>query len=67
MAEGRSKSLWGHTSSAFCLMANIHRNPRSRPYTPDQFNPHSRPRRRHRAVPLSRLLNAIMGPIEGKR
>jgi hypothetical protein len=67
MAEGRGRSLWQHTSSVLCLLANIHRDPRKgRPFTPQQFNPFHQQRRKHREIPLSRLVDDIMAPIEGK-
>ena len=47
MYRGKVEDEWGRTSSAMALFANANRDPkkRSKPYTPDDFNPTSvRPR-----------------------
>ena len=40
MAEARSKTSWHHTATLMALLANIHRDPKTRAYTPNDFNPH---------------------------
>jgi hypothetical protein len=43
MAEGRSRSLWGHTSALLAMLANTHRDPKkSRAWRPEDFDPHTR-------------------------
>ena len=48
MAESRAKERWAHTSSVMALIAETNRNPkkRGRPFTPDDFNPFARKRKR---------------------
>lgn len=48
MAEARAQERWAHTASLMALVANCNRDPkkRRRPYTPDDFNPLARSRRR---------------------
>lgn len=54
MAEARSKHDWGRTSSLLALIANVNRDPKrqSRPFTPDQFNPHAVRRRKPKGRPF---------------
>ena len=65
MAEGRSRALWGHTSSVLAMLVNVHRDPK-RPCSPKQFNPYevrkrSRARKRERhAITVSQLADEIM-------
>ena len=41
MADGRSRSLWGHTAALLAMLANTHRDPKkSRAYRPEDFDPH---------------------------
>lgn len=43
MGEGRSRSMWAHTSALLAMEANLHRDPKkSRSFKPDDFNPHMR-------------------------
>lgn len=71
MADGRSKSLWPHTSSILCLLANVNRDhKRSRPFTPNQFNPHMAGRRKRRGekITVDKLADDIMSLAKpGKR
>lgn len=68
MAEGRSKVQWNHTSSVMALLFNVNRDPkRGKPAKPRDFNPHMVKVKRERVIPVSRLLDDIMGPIERKR
>jgi hypothetical protein len=39
MAEGHNRHLWGIVSAIMALMANCHRDSKSRLLTPDDFNP----------------------------
>ena len=61
MAEARQKVEWGQTASIMALLANCHRDPkkRPRPYTPDEFMPRSRPRRKA-AISVERLTDEII-------
>lgn len=70
MAEGRSRSLWGHTSSVLCLLANVNRDPKkTRAYRPADFDPHATPGRRLRGrrVSVERLTKDIMRMAEQAR
>lgn len=40
MANGRSRSLWDHTSHLMALIANVNRDPKKKPIDPSVFNPH---------------------------
>ena len=43
MAEGRSESLWSHTSVMLAMIANVNRDPKkTSAFKPDDFNPHAR-------------------------
>ena len=47
MAEAKSREAWAHTSVMLALTANCHRDPKkTRPFTPADFNPHERGRRK---------------------
>jgi len=62
MAESRAKERWAHTSSVMALIAETNRNPkkRGRPFTPDDFNPFARKRKRKKGTKLSPLnINAL--------
>lgn len=39
MAEGRQTEQWNHTSAVLAMMANVHRDPKRRPYQPRDFHP----------------------------
>ncbi len=39
MAEGRNENLWLLASAVMSLLANCHRDPKKRAFTPDDFNP----------------------------
>jgi len=39
MAEGRNENLWLIASAVMSLLANCHRDPKKRAFTPDDFNP----------------------------
>ena len=39
MAEGRNENLWMLASAVMALLANCHRDPKKRAFTPDDFNP----------------------------
>jgi hypothetical protein len=39
MAQGRREHDWTIASSQMALLANCHRDPKKRGYTPDDFNP----------------------------
>ena len=54
MAESRAKERWAHTSSVMALIAETNRNPkkRGRPFTPDDFNPFARKRKRKKGTKL---------------
>jgi len=39
MAEGRHENLWMLASAVMALLANCHRDPKKRAFTPDDFNP----------------------------
>jgi cytochrome P450 len=69
MAESRSRVAWGHTSSILCLIANVNRDPRkSRPFTPDQFNPHRAPKRRKgKSITVDQLAEDIMSLAGGRK
>jgi hypothetical protein len=67
MAEGRSRTLWSHTSTLIAAMANIHRDPdRTRAFRPDQFNPHEARGRERAHVSVERLTDEIMMVAESK-
>lgn len=67
MAEGRSREAWGHTSHLLCLIANVNRDPKkSRPFRPEQFNPHAAPKRVRRRVSVEALTRAILRVAEVK-
>jgi hypothetical protein len=64
MAEGRSRSEWGHTSSVLCLMANLNRDPKAtpRPFTPADFDPHEKARAAAPAkVTMGEVKDILMG------
>ena len=43
MAEGRSRSLWGHTAALLAMLANTHRDPKkTRAFRPEDFDPHGK-------------------------
>jgi len=42
-AERRLKSEWTQTSAIMALTANVNRDPKSRPFTPNDFNPFTPP------------------------
>lgn len=48
MAEGRSRERWNHTATAVWIVAEVNRNRKKRatPFTPDDFNPYERHKRR---------------------
>lgn len=54
MAEGKSKSLWAHTSLIMALLAELHRDPkeRTRPFSPADFNPHVDKQEKREKPPL---------------
>ncbi len=39
MAEGRNENLWLLAAAVMALLANCHRDPKKRAFTPDDFNP----------------------------
>jgi hypothetical protein len=39
MAEARSRAEWARTAALLALNANLHRDPKHRAFTPDDFNP----------------------------
>ncbi|MBA2481227.1 MAG: hypothetical protein H0V44_11240 [Planctomycetes bacterium] len=39
MAEGRIGERWNHTAALLALIANCHRDPRRRAFTPADFHP----------------------------
>ena len=42
MADGRSRSLWGHTAALLAMLANTHRDPKkTRAFRPEDFDPHA--------------------------
>jgi len=47
MAQGHERSEWNRASGLMALVANMGRDPkrRSRPFSPDEFNPLAAPRR----------------------
>jgi len=55
LAEGHSRALWAHTSSVIAAVANSVRNPdrQSKPFTPDQFNPHTPQKARGEVVEVT--------------
>lgn len=64
MFDGRSRSLWVHTSNQMALLANVHRDPKrkSSPYTANDFSPHPAPKARPLAkVKISSLKETLMG------
>lgn len=42
MAEAVSRQRWAHTSAILCVIANCHRDSKTRPFTPADFDPHLR-------------------------
>lgn len=48
MAEGRSRERWAHTATAVWIVAEVNRSKKKRaqPFTPDDFNPYERRKRR---------------------
>ena len=43
MAEGRSRSQWGHTAALLAMLANTHRDPKkTRAFRPEDFDPHGK-------------------------
>lgn len=63
MAEGRSRSLWGHTSAVLCLLANVNRDPKkTQPFKPSDFDPHMQAKKpKEKPIKVSmRELHAMM-------
>lgn len=71
MAEGRSKSLWSHTSEVLAIIAEANRDPekRSSPFTASMFNPHV-PKKSSKQTPLKvvsmRELHSLMPDLPGQ-
>jgi hypothetical protein len=41
MAEERQKSEWQRSSALMALIANVNRDPKHRPFSPDDFSPYA--------------------------
>ncbi|MBS3735534.1 MAG: hypothetical protein KGY99_11550, partial [Phycisphaerae bacterium] len=53
-ADGRSRHDWQQTASVLAMLANCHRDPKkSKPFQPDDFNPHA-PRQRGPAIRVTK-------------
>ena len=39
MGDGHDKILWEHTSAILATLANLHRDPKKKPYSQADFNP----------------------------
>lgn len=51
MSEGRAKNAWQHTSVILSMLANANRDTKkSRAFTPDDFNPFTARKDKHRIV-----------------
>jgi len=54
MADARRREAWSHTSAVMAWVGNVMRDPKkTRPFSPDDFNPFAKRRRRPlRGLPI---------------
>ena len=50
MVDGRRRDAWGVTSSVMALIANCHRDPKKKLFTPADFDPHAQ--RKSKGTPI---------------
>lgn len=67
MAEARAESEWAHTSAVLAMLANVHRDPKkTKAFTPSDFNPLAKRRRRDRQGKATSLKILKTVFVEGK-
>jgi hypothetical protein len=68
MAEGKSERLWDHTAAVIATIAEVNRDrkKRSRPYTPAEFHPHVKQKRKGRTISVEDLTRQILLIQESK-
>ena len=70
MSEGRSRSLWGHTSAIVATILNVNRPKGKAPIRPDVVNPWESRSAGQQRIPINRnniaLLKALVGQETGR-
>lgn len=64
MADGRRRDEWMRTARVCSTLANCFRDPDSRPYTDEEFNPFAEPRPKPKPIkaPITVLKSIFLKP-----